>query len=427
MQVKKTSVTNTKFKLSITSDQATLDSIKTHVLKHLAAQHVKLPGFRAGKAPLSLVEKQVDQNLLQSEFLDEAVNRMYGQAIKAEGIRPVEQPQVSLKKFVPFSLVEFDVEVEAISDIKLMDYTKLRKKPKVGIVGEVEVQGVIQNLRKQLAERKEVSRPSRDQDEVVIDFKGTDSKGRPVSGADGTDYPLILGSNIFIPGFEPNLIGLKTGQDKTFVITFPKDYGVAALQSKKVTFAVTVKKVQELVEPKLDNALAAKAGPFKTLAELKADIKKQLNVEKQQEANRAYENELIKEIASKSSVEVPQALIDDEVERAEQAERQNLTYRGQTWQEHLAEEGITEDEHRKRNRPSSEENVKASLILSEIAQRENITVAPDELEVRIQLLKGQYTDKTMQEELDKPENRREIESRLITEKTITKLRQYIEK
>ena len=427
MQIKRTALTNTKVKLAITSDQATLDTIKAHVLKHLASEHVKLPGFRAGKAPLSLVEKSVDQNLLQSEFLDEAVNRMYAQAIRAEKIRPVEQPKVDLKKFVPFTLVEFEVEVEAVSDIKLMDYTKLRKKPKSVTIGDKDIQDVIKSLRQRLAERQEVSRAAKDGDEVIMDFKGTDNKGQPVSGADGTDYPLVLGSDTFIPGFEPNLVGLKAGEEKSFTISFPKDYGVAALQSKKVTFAVTVKKVQAIVEPKLDNTFAAKAGPFKTLAELKADIKKEVSVEKQRQADRDYENELIKDIVSKSSVEVPAALINDEVERAEQAERQNLAYRGQTWQEHLSEEGVTEEEHRKRNRPAAVENVKAGLILSEISQREGINVTPEELEVRIQLLKGQYTDKAMQEELNKPENRQDIESRLLTEKTIAKLTSYSKK
>ena len=427
MQIKRSELTKTKYKLSISSDQATLDNIKTHVLRRLATNQVKLPGFRAGKAPLSLVEKNIDQNLLQSEFLDEAVNRMYTQAIKAEKIRPVEQPKISLKKFVPFTMVEFEAEVEAISGIDLADYTKIRKKPIPVIVDNKDVGGVISNLRQRVAERREVSRPSRDSDEVIVDFNGTDNKNQPVKGAEGKDYPLVLGSNSFIPGFEPNLVGLKVGQDKTFTITFPKDYNMSALQSKKVTFKVKIKKVHEIIEPKIDDAFAAKIGPFKSLAELKKDIKNQLTIEQQRQADTDFNNELIKEIVSKSSVEVPESLIDEEVERAEQAERQNLSYRGQTWQEHLAEEGVSDEEHRKNNRPAAEENVKASLILSEIAQRENITVTPEELEVRLQLLKGQYSDKAMQAELDKPENHSEIESRLITEKTIAKIRQYVDK
>lgn len=222
-------------------------------------------------------------------------------------------------------------------------------------------------------------------------------------------------------------MGIKTGQDKTFDVVFPKDYGVQALQSKKVTFSVTAKQVQEPKPPKLDDSFAAQAGPFKALAELKADIKKQLTIERQQQADRDYENQLVRNIAAKATMPIPEKLIDEEVERAEQNERQNITYRGQTWQEHLAEEGITEEEHRKRNRPNAHETVKAGLVLSEISEQEGIQVTPEEVEIRIQLLRGQYTDAQMLAELDKPENRRDIENRLLTEKTLAKLKAYTSK
>jgi len=424
MQVKKLAISDTRVKLSIVADQATLDTIKNQVLKHLAAQHVKLPGFRAGKAPLALVEKHVDPSLLQSEFLEEAVNRMYSQAIRAEKIIPVEQPKINLKKFVPFTTLEVDAEVEAIFDIKLGNYKVIKMQPKTVKITAKDIDGVIGSLKHRLAERIPVIRTAKKGDEITMDFKGTDSKGQPVTGADGTDYPIVLGSNTFIPGFEPNLVGLKSGQEKNFTVTFPKDYGVAALQSKKVTFHVVAKQVQEVVEPKVDDAFAAKAGPFKTLSELKDDIKKELVVEQQKQVDRDFENALIGEIVKKSSVNVPGVLINEEVERAEQAERQNLAYRGQTWEEHLKEEGISEEEHRQRNRPEAESKVKAGLVLSEIASIEDVRVSADELSVKIQLLRGQYKDKAMQVELDKPENKQEIENRLLTEKTVVKLREY---
>jgi trigger factor len=234
----------------------------------------------------------------------------------------------------------------------------------------------------------------------------------------------MLGSDSFIPGFEDNLIGVKAGEEKTFTLAFPKDYGVKALQSRKVTFKVTVTKVNELAKPKIDDAFAAKVGPFKSLAELKADIKKQVTIERGTESERAYENELIEKIVEQSKVPLPQSIVGEEIERLETEERQNLVYRGQTWQEHLAEEGVTETEHREQKRPQAENRVKAGLVLSEIAEREKITVTPEELEIRIQLLKGQYQDKQMQIELDEPENRRDILSRMVTEKTIDKLKTY---
>lgn len=424
MQVKLTDLSDTKFKLEVKAGQDYLTSLKQKTLRHLGAKHVKLPGFRTGKAPLNLVEKQVDQSLLQQEFLDEAINHLYVQAIKAEKIRPIANPQINIKKFVPFTKLEFEAEVEAIGQIKLPDYKNVKlEKPKVSVTAR-DVDEVINGLKKRQAERKEVDRPAKNGDELVIDFKGTDTKGEPVNGADGKDFPIIIGSNTFIPGFEPNLVGLKAGANKTFSLNFPKDYGVKALQNKKVTFAVKTHKVSEVTEPKVDDAFATKAGPFKALAELKADIKKQLLAERHTQTDRDFENALVGQIASKAKVVVPETLIDEQVQRGEEQERQNLAYRGQTWQDHLKEEGVSEEEHRKRNRPDAELSVKAGLVLSEIADQEKITVTPEELEIRLQVLKGQYKDQTMQAELDKPESRRDIENRLMTEKTLAKLVEY---
>ena len=179
-----------------------------------------------------------------------------------------------------------------------------------------------------------------------------------------------------------------------------------------------------MTESKVDDELAAKVGPFKTVAELKADIKKQLKAEKQMQADRQFENELIMKIADKSQVDIPKTLVDEQIKAAEEEEKRNLMAKGQTWQEHLEAEGISEEQHRERQRPEAEARVKAGLVLSEVAEQENIFVTPEELEIRIQVLKGQYQDSQMQVELDKPENQRDLAARLMTEKTVSKLAEY---
>jgi len=157
---------------------------------------------------------------------------------------------------------------------------------------------------------------------------------------------------------------------------------------------------------------------------LRADIKKQLKAEKDSQAKTDQQNSLMAKIAEKTEVEVPERLVKDEVARMEEQEKQNLIYRGQTWQEHLESEGVSEDEHRERNYPEALQRVKIGLILSEIAEKENLTVSPEELELRMQLLRGQYQDPQMQAELNKPENTRDVEARLLTEKTLDKLTSY---
>lgn len=427
MQVKREQINPTKVKLTISAEPALLESIKGQAVEQLG-KDAKIQGFRAGKAPAHLVEKQLDQSLLQGQVLEQAVNQLYVDAVQQESIRPAAQPQISITKFVPFNTLEFTAEVEAVGEVKPADYKKIKLAPKTVDVTAADVNQVLDNLRGRSADKKSVKRAAKTGDELTINFKGVDAKTEEaIQGAAGNEYPLVLGSKTFIPGFEEKLVGAKPGDTKTFDLVFPKDYGVSALRSKKVTFTVEVLKIQELAKPKLDDKFAATVGPFKTLAELKADIKKQLTAEKQRESQQVYDNELLEKIAEKSTVTIPESMVEDEVSRMEDEEKRNLAYRGQTWQEHLKDEGVDEAGHRERKRESATLRVKIGLLLGEIANNENITVSPEELEIRMQLLKGQYPDAAMQAELEKPEARRDIQTRMMTEKTIEKLRSYATK
>lgn len=427
MQVTQKNLNDTKVVITLVADDSMLQAAKEQALKSMA-RSMRLPGFREGKAPLQVVEKNADPATLQSEFLDIIMNKMYGAALDELKLRPVAQPQVNIKKFVPFTELELDAEVETIGDIILADYKKMKlEQPEIKVTSK-EVDEVIENLLSREAEKTEVKRVAKNGDEVTIDFKGIDTKTKEaVSGADGKDYPLELGSNTFIPGFEPNLVGMKAGEEKTFDINFPKDYGVKALQNRAVTFTVTVKAVKEATRPKLDDALAEKVGPFKNVAELKADIEKQLVSEKEYQASRDFSDQIILKIADESKAAIPAVLIEEQVDRMEAEERRNLVYRGQTWDEHLEAEGVTAEEHRARMKDDAERRVKAGIILSEIAEAEGLTVTPEELDMYVQMLKTQYTDPQMQAELDKPEGRRDIASRILSDKTLAKLKEYIAK
>ncbi len=405
-------------KLTIAADKEELAKVKNKVLKKLAPR-VKLAGFRDGKAPIEMIEKNVDQQLFQTEFIDEAINVLYIAALKEERLRPVGQPKVEITKFVPFTALEVKLEIPVVGKIKLADYKKLTiKRPEVK-VEKNQVDDVLKNLQLRAAEKKEVKRAAKNGDETWIDFSGVDTKGKAVAGADGKDYPLALGSGTFIPGFEENLVGMKAGDSKDFTVTFPKDYGAKALQNAKVTFTVKVNKVTEVIEPKLDDAFAATVGPFKTLAELKTDIKKQLEHEAKHKAERDYEAEIINHITEKTKVEIPEELVKEQIELVSNEVRQNVIQRGMTFQEYLDQMGKTEEEYIKSDvTPEANRRIKAGLVLNEIADIEGIDVTPEELEVRIQQLKTQYQDKQMQEQLELPDSRREINARLRSEKVI---------
>ena len=424
MQIKNAPVSPTKVKLTITADQKELSSIKQLVVKELGSNS-KISGFRAGKAPQNLIEKQLDQTLLQTEFLDTAVNQLFIASIQNQKLRAVGQPEISIVKFVPFTTLEFTANVSIIGSVKLADYKNVKLDPKKVDATAKDVKGVIDNLLERAAKRKEVDRAAINGDELLIDFIGTDAKtDERIQGGSDNDHQLILGSKTLIPGFEAGLIGVKAGETKDLILTFPKDYGAAELQNKKVKFAITVKKVQELAVPKFDDAFAKTIGPFKNVKEAEENIKKDLKAERERENVAAYDNELLALLASKSTVDIPEQLIEEEINRIEEEEKRNLVYRGQTWQEHLEAEGISEETHRERQRIPATERIKGGIVLAEVADKENITVTPEELEVRIMLLKNQYTDDAMLTELDKPENRRDINNRMLTEKTLDALRKF---
>ncbi len=418
MQIKLETTGPTNVRLMITADQAILDAVKTAAVSRLG-RNLKLQGFRPGKAPLHLIEKQLDQQLLQSEFLETAVNRLYVDAIQDKKLRPVAQPKVDIMKFVPFTTLEVGYELEVLGSITLPDISQLKLAKLAVSVVDKDIDEVVANLRSRAAAKEAVDRAAKNGDETVINFSGVDTKTKePIAGGSGNDYPLVLGSDSFIPGFEGQLVGLKAGDDKDFDITFPADYSAVDLQKRKVTFSVTVTKVQAVIEPKLDDAFAASVGPFTKLSELKTDIRKQLEQERTGQAERAYENQLLELIASETKVIIPEVLIEEEMERIEDEEKRDVVYRGQTWQQHLDAEKLTEEQHRQKQRPAAELRVKAGLVLGEIADEQKIIVSPEELQAQIQLLKQQYTDPKMQAELDKPENRRDILSRILSQKSL---------
>lgn len=418
MQVTKSNSTDSQVVFNVVASTDELEAMKRHVLTHFQ-DRVKVPGFRAGKVPSAVLERNINSQQLQTEFLQEAIEQMYYKAVDELKIRPLEQPKVAVKKFVPYDALEFEATVSVIGPIKLADYKRIKKIMPQPKVKPDDIDNVIESLRQRLAEKLDVNRTAQTGDQVWIDFSGTDSKGKPVKGADGKDYPLALGSKTFIPGFEENLLGLKPGEAKEFTLTFPKTYQVSALANKKVTFTVKINKVQEVKLPDINDEFAKKVGPFANIKELRADIEKQLTIEQRQQVQQKHESELVREISEKSTLIVPEVMVQEQVEKMLQEQRQNLAYRGQTYEEFLKDEGKTEAQYRNDVLvPQATERVRASLVLSEIAEAENVSVTPQELDDRMQELSARYKDAAMQAELVKPEVRRDIAARLLTEKTI---------
>lgn len=417
MQVTRKNLSETKVTLTISLGVEELVHAKQHELQE-KAKTAKVTGFRAGKAPLTIVEKQLDQNQLQAEVINHAINDFYGDALNQEKIHALDQPQIEIGKFVPYTELEFTATVEIMPPVKLGDYKKIKKTISKPTVTAKEVNDVIENLRTRSAVKEDSDEAAKNGDDVTIDFEGTDDKGKLVAGASGKGYPLGLGSNSFIPGFEEGLIGAKKGDKRDIKLTFPKDYHAEKLAGTKINFAVTVTSVQAVTLPKLDDKFAASVGPFKTLDDLKKDVKTQLTEQKMTEEINKVKDSIVEDLVKKSTFALPEVLLSDQITSLEQDFDQNLVYRGITKPEYIKQEGYkTEDEWREKElKPQAERRVSVGMVLAKVAEAEDLKVTQEETAERIALYKQQYQQSAGQ--FDTPDMQREVASRVLTEKTV---------
>ena len=421
----KTTVTHesdTRVKVVVAADHAELAAAEQVALKRLA-KTVKVNGFRTGHVPLEIVKKHADPNALAQETLDAALNRAVAEAFLNNNLQVLARPEVEIKKYVPGELLEFTAEADVLPEVKLGDYKKLKAKKVAVNVNKKEIDEVIERIQKGLSEKKEVKRAAKIGDETVIDFVGK-KDGEAFHGGTGKDYPLVLGSNSFIPGFEDALVGLKAGDTKDVKLAFPKDYHVKDLAGQDVVFEVTVKKVNSVKLPALDDKFAAKAGPFTSMEDLRSDIKAEITAQAERRAKDDLKDELVKQLVAKSIVSVPSVLRDDQIRSLEQDLRQNLMYRGRTLEQYFDEKGYADRDAwvKAEANDAADARIKAGLVLAQLSKELKIEATADELAAHINAYKQQYANNPkMAKHFDKPEAQREVANRLITEKTIDKL------
>ena len=405
--------------LKITADEADLAPLRRQVLQEHRGK-IKAKGFRPGKAPDEIVEKELGANHVQQDVLERAVNRLYGMAASNEKLKAFDNPEIKIESYVPYTELKFTAVVPIVPDFKLPDISKIKVPMKVDKVTDKDITEVLERLATQTAEKKEVTRAIKDGDEATIDFVGKDAKGEEISGASGEGYPITIGSKTFIPGFEEELIGLKKDEKKTFTVTFPKDYHAENMAGTKVEFSVTIKEVKELVKEKIDDAFAKKLGAFDSIKAVKADVKKQLEDEKHNEALRAHREEVIGVIVDKTKFTPPEKLVEQVAESMRQEFEQNLSQRGMTKEDYLKQQKQTKEQFESDEiMPNAKKRAKTSLVLTELAEAENIQVSKEELEKTHDAMKERYKDQPeMVKTLDAPEARRDIANQIMTEKTI---------
>lgn len=420
----KTSVkylSDTKVAVNVTLGVSELKDAELAALNELG-KDIKVPGFRKGKVPVSVVSKNVNPNMLAQKTLESALSKAVADAFISEKLQALDRPEVEVKKFVPGSELEFTAESEVMPKIKIGDYKNLKSTAKKVSVTKKDIAEITDRLKKGFSSKKTVQRPAKLTDEVNIDFEGK-KDGIAFDGGKGEKYDLVLGSNSFIPGFEDGIIGKKTGETFDLKLTFPEDYHADNLKGAEVVFTTTINEIKEVVEPELNDELAAKAGPFKTVKELEDDIKREITKQKETEATEKLKDDLVAELVEKSTVPVPDVLLKDQMKLIEQDTNRNLMYRGMSIDDYIKSLKYKDKNDWLENevRPIAEKRVKAGLLLAELSKVEKIEATENELLEKINQLGKQYPSEDMRKHLKTPEVQRDVANRILTEKTVDRL------
>ena len=415
-------LSETKVVLTIVVDRTELEAAEQVALKKMS-RDVKVPGFRKGHVPLSVVAKNINPNALQEETLDNALSKAVAEAFVGEKIQAIERPEVEVNKFVPGDTLEFTAQATILPAVKLPDYQKLKTKRTEVKVVDADADEIITRMQENFAEKTKVDRAVKDGDEVVMDFIGKKDDVE-FDGGKAEDYSLKIGSGQFIPGFEEGIVGHKAGDKFDLELKFPKDYHAKELAGQKVTFSVELKTVNESKLPELNDEFAAKCGPFTSMDDLRKDILREVKEQKNRDSEEKFKDELVGELADKIKVELPEILVDDQVRSIEQDMQQNLAYRGLELDSYLSTQGFSDKDDwlAKEVRPAAERRVKAGLVLAELSRELKIDVSHEELSAQIETMRQYYgKDAKTAKQFDNPDVHRDIANRLITDKTIAKL------
>lgn len=408
--------------LTITVDGKFIDPYKQSTFKKLK-KNLKVDGFRPGNAPDNILVRELGEARVQAEVLEEVIQHAYENQVREQKIMALGSPEISLKKFVPYTEAEFSAVVPVMPEISF-DYKTLKVKKEVVKVPKVRIDETIENLRKQMAKRVATGKPLKNGDEVRFDFEGT-REGKPVEGAAAQNHVMIVGEGTFIPGFEENLVGLKEKDEKTFAVTFPKDYHSKDLQGAKVQFKVKINSIYKVDLPELNDEFAKQVGNQPTVKALRADVEKVLAEQEEQQARKHYENKILDELLKKAKFDIPAQLVQQQVEQLESEMDKNLHNSGLDRKKYLEMQKRTEADLKKEVNDEAEKRVRAALLLRDVVEKQKLTVSETEIDQEIAKMTEQYkSDPKIQEELTHDHFREDLRNHLLTQKAIIKLVEF---
>ena len=349
---------------------------------------ISLPGFRKGKAPRVMIEKMYGKGV----FLEDAANSLipvqYSMAAGESGLEIVSQPTIDVTQLEPGKPFIFTAEVAVKPEVTLGEYKGVEVEKQNTEVLDEEVDAEIFKERESNSRMIDVEdRAVENGDTVNLDFEGF-VDGEAFEGGKGEGYPLVIGSNTFIPGFEEQLIGANIDEEKEVNVTFPEDYQAEELKGKAAVFKCKVNRIQKKELPEVDDEFAKDVSEFDTLEEYKADIKK--NLEQEKDAQRAKEDAVINKIIETSEMDIPDAMVDAQIDQMADDFGRRMQSQGLSLEQYFQFTGLTMEKLRDELKPQALKRIQTRLVLEKIAEVEDIQPTDEQVDEEIAKMAEMY-------------------------------------
>ncbi len=351
---------------------------------------ISIPGFRKGKVPRAMIEKMYGAAVFYEEAANILIQDNYAAAMEESKEDIVSRPTIDVVQIEAGKPFIFTAEVAVRPEVTLGKYKGVQVTKIDTTVTDEEVEAALEKEQQKNSRTVTVTdRPVANGDTAVIDFEGF-VDGVAFEGGKGENHPLEIGSHSFIDTFEDQLVGHNTGDEVEVNVTFPEKYQAADLAGKPAVFKVKINEIKTKELPELNDEFASEVSEFDTLAEYKEDLRKHLEVEKENEAKRTKEDEALKKIIDKSTMELPEAMIDTQCENMINEFAQRIAQSGLSMEQYMQFSGMTIDGLKEQVRPEAETRIKSSLVLEQIAKEENIEVSEDEINAEVEKMAAQY-------------------------------------
>ena len=349
-----------------------------------------IPGFRRGKAPMSMIEKMYGEGVFYEDAADEAINATCMDAMNESGLDIVSRPEVTVEQIGKDKPFIYSALVAVKPEVTLGEYKGVEVQKADAEVTDADVEAELKRVQDQNARLVTVEdRPVADGDQTVIDFEGY-VDGETFDGGSAEDFQLTIGSHAFIDTFEEQLIGKNIGEECEVNVTFPTEYHAKELAGKPAMFKVTVKEIKVKELPELDDEFASEVSEFETLDEYKEDIKAKLSERKQKAAASENENRVVDKVVENASMEIPDRMLDGQIDNMVQEMARNMESQGLSMDLYLKYTGMTSEQIREQMRPQAEKRIKTRLTLEAVVKAENIQVSDERLDEEIKKLADNY-------------------------------------